>query len=319
MEQLIMAIETGGTKIQLAIGTAQGDILYNHHAKVEREKGFRGVLDVVTGIMPELMEKAREFGGKIEKIGIGFGGPVDMASGTAIWSPQIDGWGGFPVKKYFEEKTGLPTYLYNDSGAACWGEYNRGAGRGSEIFFYTNMGSGVGGGVVIDGKLFTGQGYGAAEIGHSYLYNPFYKSGESPVMQVENLCAGWGIESRMRKDDIPKSSVLWELCKGEQHKIDCLMWGEGIRQNDTYSIKVLDETCEFFSIALSNVICLFSPDTIAIGGGVSLIGEPLISRINDYIKKYIYINSRGRYKIVKSELDEAVVLVGGLLLAGRAG
>ena len=68
MEQLIMAIETGGTKIQLAIGTAQGDILYNHHAKVEREKGFRGVLDVVTGIMPELMEKAREFGGKIEKI-----------------------------------------------------------------------------------------------------------------------------------------------------------------------------------------------------------------------------------------------------------
>ncbi len=138
-------------------------------------------------------------------------------------------------------------------------------------------------------------------------------------MQVENLCAGWGIESRMRKDDIPKSSVLWELCKGEQHKIDCLMWGEGIRQNDTYSIKVLDETCEFFSIALSNVICLFSPDTIAIGGGVSLIGEPLISRINDYIKKYIYINSRGRYKIVKSELDEAVVLVGGLLLAGRAG
>ena len=118
MEQLIMAIETGGTKIQLAIGTAQGDILYNHYARVEREKGFRGVLDVVTGIMPELIEKAREFGGKIERIGIGFGGPVDMASGTAIWSPQIDGWGGFPVKKFFEEKTGLPTYLYNVSDAA---------------------------------------------------------------------------------------------------------------------------------------------------------------------------------------------------------
>ena len=317
MKRYILAIETGGTKIQMALGTKNGEILYNYRMKVNREKGFSGILDAVVAELPVLAEKAKELDGKIERIGIGFGGPVDTKKGVAIWSAQIDGWGDFPVKEFFEKKTGISTGLFNDSNAAAWGEYCKGTGQNSNIFFYTNMGSGVGGGIVIDGKLFDGQGYGAAELGQSYLYNPYGRSqSRFPVIQLERICSGWGIEQRLREGKIPDDSLLWELCGGKQETVDCFMWAKAIQEYDPYSLEVLDETAELFGIALSNVICFYSPEVIAVGGGVSLIGQPLIERLRYYTNKYVYKNSEGKYKIVKSSLDETIVLVGVLLLAG---
>lgn len=318
MKSFILAVETGGTKIQMAIGTPEGKILFNYRTSVDKGKGFSGILDAVSDCLPMLMNKAKELTGEIKRIGIGFGGPVDTAEGIAIWSAQIEGWGGFPVKEYFERRTGLPTYLFNDSNAAAWGEYCLGAGKGSKIFFYTNIGSGVGGGMVINGELFDGQGFGAAEFGQSYLCDPFTKDkNKFPYIQVEKLCSGWGIEKRMREDEIPEDSLLLTLCGGHRERLDTKMLSEGVRKNDAYSIRVLDETAELFSVALCNVICLFSPEVIAVGGGVSLIGDPLIERLNVHVKRLVYKNSEGRYRIVKSLLDEDVVLAGTLLLTGK--
>lgn len=137
----------------------------------------------------------------------------------AIWSAQIDGWGNFPVADYFKEKTGLSAYLFNDSNAAAWGEYCRGAGRGSQIFFYTNIGSGIGGGIILNGKLFDGQGYGAAEFGQSYLYDPWYK-GDSryPVNHIERICSGWSIEQRLRSDKIRSIPFYYSCVKDIRKK-----------------------------------------------------------------------------------------------------
>lgn len=317
MKQYILAIETGGTKIQLALGTKEGELLFRYRTNVEKERGFQGILDKVSEALPLLKEKAEELEGRIWRIGIGFGGPVETATGTALWSAQIEGWKNFPVAPFFEEKTGIPTYLFNDSNAAAWGEYCRGAGKGSRIFFYTNIGSGVGGGVVIDGKLFDGQGRGAAEFGQSYLYDPRYKGNSIyKVNNIERTCSGWGIQQKMREDLIPEASVLWDLCGHNQEKITCELWARGVEQKDPYCMKILEEEAEYFAIALCNMICFYSPEVIAIGGGVSLIGEPLLDRIRHYVDRYVYQNNKGRYKIVKSELDEDVVLVGTLLLSG---
>ncbi len=316
MKKYILAIETGGTKIQLVIGTASGEILYRYRTKVEKEKAYKGILEQVMKALPIIIKKASEMGGEIWRIGIGFGGPVETSTGTAIWSAQIEGWENFPLTKFFEERTGIPTYLFNDSSAAAWGEYCNGAGKGSNIFFYTNIGSGVGGGVVINGKLFDGQGFGAAEFGQSYMYDPNYK-GDSiyKFNHIERICSGWAIQEKIRKDDtIPEESLLWEFCNRDRDNITCELWAKGVEAGDAYCLRILEEEAEYFSIALCNMICFYSPEVIAIGGGVSLIGDPLIKRIRKYVNKYVYKNNKGRYQIVKSSLDEDVVLVGTLLL-----
>lgn len=319
MKSFILAIETGGTKIQLALGSPDGDIFFRYRANVEREKGFQGILDAVVSEIPDMKEKAAGLGGAVHAIGIGFGGPVETASGTALWSAQIDGWKNFPVKRYFEEKTGIETFLYNDSNAAAWGEYCKGAGRGSRIFFYTNMGSGVGGGLVLNGELYDGQGTGAAEMGQMYMADFSAKPGEKiKTLPTEKICSGWGIEQKLQNADLPEDSLLWKLCGGKQKRLTCLEWAEAIKKKDGYALQLLEQTAEYFAIALCNMFCFFSPQKVAIGGGVSLIGEPLIERIRKYVEKYVYINCAGRYEIVKSELDEDVVIVGTLLLTGEA-
>lgn len=317
MKKYLLAIETGGTKIQLVLGTPQGKILYRYRTLVDRERGTQGILDKVLEALPVMREQAKVLGGEIWRAGIGFGGPVETATGKAIYSAQIDGWADFPVTDYFTQRTDIPCYLFNDSNAAAWGEYCMGAGRGTEIFFYTNIGSGVGGGVVLGGQLFDGQGFGAAEFGQSYLYDPHHKGNQRyPVNHIEKICSGWSIEQRLRVDPLPSDSLLATLCGGRREILDCRMWAEGIRAKDAYSLEILEEIAEYFSIALCNVLCFYSPQVIAVGGGVSLIGEPLIERLRKYTERYVYQNSKGRYRIVKSELDEDVVLVGTLLLTG---
>lgn len=315
MKELILAIETGGTKIQLVLGNKSGEILYRYRTKVEKEKGFRGILDNVLGVIPHMSEKAEELGGTIWRIGIGFGGPVETATGTAIWSAQIDGWKDFSVTEFFEEKTGIPTFLFNDSNAAAWGEYCKGVGNKSKVFFYTNIGSGVGGGVVINGQLFDGQGRGAAEIGQTYMYDPRNQnSSKFKCNHIERYCSGWSIQERIRSEEGLEESLLWKLCGGERDKITCELWSKGVEAGDALSLKILDEEAEFFAIVLCNMICFYSPQIIAIGGGVSLIGDPLIDRIRKYTDQYVYLNCKGTYQILKSSLDEDVVLVGTLLL-----
>lgn len=312
----ILAIETGGTKLQMAVGTKTGEILYNHRMTVVPERGSKGILEAVLAAAPAVYEKAEALGGSIEAVGLGFGGPIDSRNGSALASEQIDGWKDFPIRAYLQERLGKKTFVYNDANAATWGEYCKGSGQGSEIFFYSNIGSGIGGGVVIDGKLYDGQGVGAAELGQTYTYDdngqpPF------PFLQVERLCSGWAIDNKLHTAQIPPDSLLWQLGGGSQQALNCRLLGQAVNEGDAFSTAFLDERMHVFSVALANVITLFSPQCIAIGGGVSLIGEPLLEMIRRHVAQYVSKTGASRYRIVKSELDEDVVLVGSLLLAAR--
>ncbi|MDO4274227.1 MAG: ROK family protein [Eubacteriales bacterium] len=314
MTNYILAVETGGTKLQMALGTAEGEIHFNYRTIIYPENGCQGILEDVIKAFPVLEEEAEKRDGKITKIGIGFGGPVDSNKGVVIASVQVPGWNGFSVMDFFKERVGIPAYIYNDSNAAAWGEYCRGTGRGTKNFFYTNLGSGVGGGLIIDGKLYDGQGYGAAEMGQTWLCD--FGHGKGRPEKIENMCSGWAIEKKLRRAKIPADSILWKLCKGRQGELNCAMLGQAVKAGDYYANDFLDHIAQIFSVALSNIISLFSPECIAVGGGVSLIGEPLIERLRKYTDPFVFISSRNRYHIEKSRLDESIVLVGTLLLTG---
>lgn len=311
----VIGVETGGTKLQFALGYSDGTIIYRHRMQVGENKTSRGILEAVKIGMPIVIDKAKELGLHIEKIGWGFGGPVITEMGIAIGNPIVTGWDMFPLAKYIEEQYAIPTAVYNDTNAATWGEYCCGAGKDSDIFFYTNIGTCIGGGIVIDGKLYDGQGQGAAEFGQSWIGDP-WGGNEYGCEKLENICSGTAMEKRMRNMSIPKSSLLIQLCNGDQSKLDCRMLGEAVKQHDAFAEGFLDDNMHILSMALANVVSYFSPQKLAIGGGVSLIGEPVISRLQKYIQRYTFINSTNTYEVVPSKLGEDMVLVGAMLLAG---
>lgn len=310
----VIAVEIGGTKLQVALSTLQGELVLTRKGTAPVSGGAPAILEWFGKEIPVVLQKAGERNFHVKALGVGFGGPVESATGRALVSHQVSGWENIPLKEWFEQRFGLPAVVANDSNAAGWAEYRCGAGRGTKNFFYTNIGSGIGGALIIQGQLYDGQGLGAAEMGHTYI--PDWTSNAPGVPEkVENLCSGWAIERRLRQKTISAESPLGKLTGGDAAKLTCAALGEAAQQGDPVALQEIEQVARGVGTAISNVITLFHPECVAIGGGVALLGEILLDPVRKYVGQLVFKPYRGRYKIVPCVLGESVVLVGAALMA----
>jgi len=313
-EKRIIAVEIGGTKLQAAIGTPEGKILRAERGRVNPEKGAAGILDWVTARVEELVAAC---GGAASAIGVGFGGPVESATGAVLVSHQIAGWEGVALKTLLEGRFSLPVVVANDANAAGWAEYRLGAGRGARQFFYMNIGSGIGGALVVDGKLHDGQGRGAGEIGHTWVPD-WTADAPGRADKLENLCSGWSIERRIRGwADLDPATSLGHCCGGDPARLTCALLADAARQGDPRALEEIHRVAQTAALALANVVTLFHPEVIALGGGVSLMGDVLLNPLTEALDTRAFGPYRGRYRLTPCQLEEDVVVVGALLLAGE--
>lgn len=318
MADLILGVEIGGTKLQLGIGSAAGELFDVHQEKVEVAEGGAGIRRWLKSSIPQFLQSGDQRYGAIKAIGVGFGGPLNSKEGRVLESIQISGWENFPIKEWFQENFHLPTTVDNDSNAATWGEFRLGFGRGSQNFFYTNLGSGVGGGFVLNGTLFDGQGFGAGEFGHTYV--PDWTT-EIPgkAREIEALCSGWAIESRLSTPGyIPETSSLEQAPGDEVEKITAKDLAEAALHGDPFAEAEIDRIASSIGLGLANVLSLTGVERIAIGGGVSNMGELLIEPIRKFTRQYEFVSSRGKYEIGQCQLGQVIVLKGAVLIAAEA-
>ena len=296
MKKLYVGVEIGATKVQIALGGADGNLLFTKRGNVVIADGAQGILRWIKTHIPEVVLKEAEFGGKTTAIGVGFGGFIESSSGTSLISVQVEGWKDFNIKSWFEDSFKLPTIVLNDTVAGGWGEYVSGSGKGSKNFFYSNIGSGIGGALIMDGICYDGIGYGAAYLGHTYI--PDWTS-EIPgaFCKVENICSGFAIEKRNR--------------------IKCAALAEMARGGDGSALAEIDRVAKSYAIGLANVITLLGPDRISIGGGVAKMGELLLEPMRRNVDELVLVLSKNRYTIVACKHGDAAVLVGSLLFAAK--
>lgn len=312
-----LAVEIGGTKLQACLGDTDGNIVATLRGRVPEGAGAEEILAWFPPQLEALIARAEAVGERPCGIGVGFGGPVDSRAGVALVSHQVGGWDGFPLGAWFTEHTGLPATVANDANAAGWAEYRLGAGRGTRHFAYMNIGSGIGGALILDGRLHNGQGRGAGEIGHT-LVADWTSNTPGAVDKLEHLCSGWRIERRLRASaDAAASPVLRELCGADPASLTCAHLAEAARRGDAFALAELARVAATLGQALANVVTLFHPERIAIGGGVGLMGEVLLRPLREAVDRHAFGPFRGTSEIVPCELEEAVVLAGALLLCGE--
>lgn len=302
---MLLGIEIGGTKLQLVAGDASGVIKERRRFNVDKARGGEGIREQIAGALPELLALT-----KATAIGVGFGGPVDCQTGQICCSHQIEGWSEFPIGDWLKKLSGLPVMVDNDANTAAFGEALCGAGKGLNPVFYITMGSGVGGGVVVDGRIYHGAKPGEAEIGHLRLD----KSGTI----VEDRCSGWAIDRRIREVcAVSPQSKLAELTKtmtrGEASQLVA-----ALQANDGVARQILLETAQDLAFALSHVTHLFHPEVIVLGGGVSLIGEPLRAEVANALPRFLMEAFHPGPQVKLAGLGEDAVPVGALKLAALA-
>lgn len=295
-----LGIEIGGTKLQAGIGDGGQELKALVRRPIVASKGGLGIRDAIPGLVEEALKSAGMSTSDLAGVGVGFGGPVDGEK--VLVSHQVEGWQDFPFRSWLSEKLGRPVILQNDCKAAALAEYQLGAGVGCRRIFYVTVGSGIGGGLVVDGQVDVGLGLGASEIGHTWV--PDHKNGRSEKLEL--MASGWSIQRRAKE-----AGMTGEPTAQDVHA--------AAEAGDSRARKVLSETAEYLGLAIGNVITLLCPEKVVIGGGVSLMGPLLWTPLREKTAKYAFKPFAGRWELVPSALGERVVVSGAVLFGLRAG
>jgi len=304
---MFLGIEIGGTKLQLGVGDAANNKLTTlQRADVCPANGARGICRQIQQIAAPLIA---QYG--IQAIGFGFGGPVDIHQGRVIKSHHVTGWDNFPLADWCRETFQLPAAVANDSDMAGLGEARFGAGRSAKVVFYTNVGSGIGGALVIQGRVYVGGAGIASELGH---LRPGPQA-ETPQDIVELASSGWAIASAARNDPA-LSAELQQKHNCTAERLNGKMVAEAASAGNASALAVFRRATQYYGWAIAQMITLLSPETIVIGGGVPLAGEALFfAPLRREIQRYVFPPLRNTYKIAPAELGEDVVVFGALALA----
>lgn len=301
-----LGIEIGGTKLQIVLGDERGTIHQRFRRTVAKELGGAGIRAQIEAVLADELPKIPA---SPVAIGVGFGGPVDWATGRIAKSHQIEGWSGFDISGWLTGLTGIPVFVDNDANVAALGEAIHGAGRGANPVFYITMGSGVGGGLVVDGRIFHGAKPGESEIGHVRLD----KSG----VIVEDRCSGWAVDRRIREAVVlhphgPLGIHAANLTRGEARAL-----APALAENDPLAEAILSEFADNLAFGLSHVVQLMHPERIVLGGGLALVGEPLRDAVAGALPRYTMEVFGDGPAVVLAGLGEDAVPVGCLAMVAQ--
>lgn len=276
-------VDLGGTTVKIAYFDETGKMLSKWEIPTRRENGGEKII-------PDIADSVNRYRKENnipdeELLGVGIGVPGAVVKGVVNRCVNL-GWGVVPIEEELSKGTGLSVKASNDANVAALGEYWVGGGQGSENVIFITLGTGVGGGIILDGKLLNGTHGAGGELGHMVL-NPKETAicGCGKRGCVEQYCSATGIV-RMAKQELEASSDPSVLRNAE--KLTCKDIFDAGRQGDQLALKVLDQYYAYMGEFLANVCAVVNPECVVIGGGVSKAGSVLLDGIKPYFMKYVF-------------------------------
>ncbi len=312
---ILLGIDIGGTKTQIALGRADGEILREAHLEAWASGSFARDLDTVAARALALLDEAGVAASEIDAVGVSAPGPLDPVAGVIHAAPNLPGWIDVPIRARLERALGRPVRLENDANAAALAEWRYGAGRGSRAFVFLTMSTGVGGGLVLDGRLYRGARYGAGEIGHIPVVPGGRRCACGLRGCLEAYTGGAAIAARIREDLAAGARTsIRDLVVGDPARVNAHVWVEALRAGDAYATRLHEEWLDRLAQGIAIVALSLDPDCIALGTivarNVDIFLEPLRERVFERVWEHLRDT-----RIVAGELGERLPAYAGLCTA----
>lgn len=303
-----LGVDLGGTNIKLGFVSDKGEIISSSMVTTNREGGPQEVISQLKKGISEVLLKEEI---KIEGIGIGAAGSVSSKKGTVSNPPNVPGWGVVNLVKIINEEFNLPVYIDNDANVAAIGEMLYGAGKDYNSFALITLGTGVGGGLILNRKIYQGNTGAAGEIGHiSIDYNGrLCNCGSKGCVEAY---VGNHYLMDIVKEELGKhqDSKILKIINNNTDLLTPKIINEAASVGDKYALQIIERVGFYVGVALSSVSNLLDIDTFIIGGGVSAFGTPLINSIKKTIKKNVLKTLKNRIKVVPAMLKNEAGIVG---------
>lgn len=314
MKKYRIGVDIGGTNVKIALVDFDGKIIYSNTVPTRAEMGYEAGVNNIKQAIKELMQETGESAKTIEAIGFGLPGQIDYKEGIVKNLPNIPGWVNIPLAKIIEDEFSIPTRLDNDVRCAALGELNFGAGKGCENLICITVGTGIGSGIVLNGKLVRGASNAAGEIGHIKMdmtggplcgcgdYGCFeaYASGPAIVTMAKEYISGG------------KSAKYKEMAT--DGIITPYIVAQAALQGDAVSIQIFKQMGKIIGTGLASVINLLNPEKIIIGGGVADAGDILLNPIKETIIDRAMPIQGSAVQVVPAQLANTAGVIGASLL-----
>lgn len=284
----LLGIDVGGTKIATGISDKKGRLIGKITLPTQAQKGKNRVIRNITQSVYDVLYNHKLTIKEIAAIGIGIAGEIDHKNGLLIKSPNLPGFKNTPLREIIEHKFSKKVFLENDANAAALGELIFGAAKKSHNFIYLTISTGIGGGIIINGKIYHGKRGITGEVGHTIILPKGPRCSCKRDGCLESISSGTAIGKAARKiarEDPKKAKLLIELAQGDIKKISALTVGKAAKIGDPLALKILQEAISYLAISISNLIMLLDPEKIVIGGGVAEIGPLFFKLLRKELKR----------------------------------
>ena len=310
-----LGIDLGGTNIVAAVVNEKYEIISEAKNPTLCPRPWKEILDDVAKTALEAAKIANLEMSDFPFVGIGSPGVISVETGTVIAAVNL-GFENVPLTKYLSEKLEVPVILENDANAAAYGEFKAGKAKNTENFIAFTIGTGIGSGVVLDGKIYRGTNGIAGELGHSVikLGGRQCSCGRKGCVDVYASATGL-ITTTKEAMEANKESLMWQLSESDIKKVTGITAFKAARQNDKTALEVVNSYIEVLAAAITNIINTFQPDMITIAGGISKEGDYLLNPIKKLVEKESLKNSTKPFpKIEIAELQDKAGVIGASLL-----
>lgn len=313
MEQkLVIGIDIGGTKIDVGVIEPSGKILKKTRIYVNVHEGLNAIIQSIYDAIEKVTDGIKT---SIHGIGIGAPGQVDVKNGIVLFAPNL-GWKDVELKKLIHKRYKLPVEIENDANCGALAEANFGAGSRANNLIWITVGTGIGGGIIIDGNLMQGAGFAGGEIGHMTMKKngPVCGCGNKGCLEI--LAAGPAIIHQIRKKIVSGTqTAILKMIDNDLNKITVGIASNAADMGDKLSIKVLNRAGEYLGIGVTNLANILNPEIIILGGGVmEVAGHHLLKIIKNTVQNRALSVVKNNLKIELSKLGNEAGLIGASLL-----
>jgi len=311
----IVGVDLGGTSINVGVVPYEGGkVLGMRSMPTDLDHGAKFVVDrmveMIRGCMRDAAREADIPDDGFIGVGLGSPGPLDRKTGTVIETPNL-GWRNFPLRDLISNSIGLPAELDNDANCATIGEWWMGAAQGIRTLVGVTLGTGIGGGIVLDGKVFHGVADVAGEVGHMTIDSTGRKCKCGNYGCLEAYASGPAIAARAIEGlETGEPSILPSLVEGDLSRLTAETVYEAIIAGDLYAKEVMHETAKFLGVGLANLINILNPEMVVISGGVTRAGEHLFEPLRAQIRRRAFRHAEENCRIVSSTLGGMAGVIG---------
>ncbi len=312
-----IGVDLGGTNIVSTIVNYQGEIVNSLKVPTLAERGKEATIKRIIEAIHKNIVQSSVAPDNIIGIGIGAPGPLDIKRGIINFAPNLPGWRDVPLRKILEDEFNIKVVLENDANAAAWGERCFGAGQGVNNLVCFTLGTGIGGGIIIDGKIYHGNNYGAAELGHMTVNKDGPRCNCGNYGCLEAYSSATGIKNRIKnriKEGIKSKFLNFDNDDELFESLRLKLIFKTARKGDKLTKSVVEEAISYLGIAIANIANILNPEMVVLVGGITNEGDKLLIPLKREVRKRAFYSNYKSLKIVIGKLDGNAGVLGAAAL-----